>query len=150
MKNLTEEDIKFSYITPAVELAGWYKDQVLMEYFFTNGQVLLRGNIVRRGKRKKADYLLTHNDGQLPLAIIEAKDADHSVGYGMQQAMEYAEILHIPFAYSSNGDGFVEHDFFTGAETELSLDQFPTESNCGPDIAKVKDLMQARENCDCA
>jgi len=128
MKKLTEEDIKYRFITPSVEQAGWVKDQVLLEYFFTDGQMLLRGNTIKRGKRKKADYLLTHKAGKLPLAIIEAKDADHSVGGGMQQAMAYAEILHIPFAYSSNGSRFVEHDFFTGSENELGLDQFPTEA----------------------
>jgi type I restriction enzyme, R subunit len=129
MKTFTEEDIKFRFITPSVvEKAGWAKEQVLMEYFFTNGQMLLRGNKAKRGKRSKADYLLTHKDGKIPLAIIEAKDADHSVGDGMQQAIAYAVILDIPFAYSSNGSGFVEHDFFTGSETELSIDQFPTES----------------------
>ena len=127
MKKLTEEDIKFRYITPAIEHAGWQKEQVLMEYFFTDGQVLVRGNTIRRGKRKKADYLLTHKDGQLPLAIVEAKDSDHTTGSGLQQAMEYAEILNIPFAYASNGNGFIEHDFFTGAETELTSDQFPRE-----------------------
>ena len=125
MKKLTEEDIKYRYITTAVERAGWTKEQILMEYFFTDGQVLVRGNTVKRGKRKKADYLLTHKGGQVPLAILEAKDADHSVGAGLQQAMEYAETLNIPFAYSSNGSGFIEHDFFTGAETELEPDKFP-------------------------
>ena len=129
MKTLTEEDIKFRFITPSVvEKAGWAKEQVLMEYYFTNGQMLLRGNTAKRGKRNKADYLLTHKDGKIPLAIIEAKDADHSVGDGMQQAMAYAQVLDIPFAYSSNGSGFIEHDFFTGSETELAIDQFPTES----------------------
>ena len=98
-----------------------------MEYFFTDGQVLVRGKTIKRGKRKKADYILTHKDGQLPLALVEAKDTNHTVGDGMQQAMEYAEILHIPFAYSSNGNGFIEHDYFAGAETELELDQFPSE-----------------------
>jgi type I restriction enzyme R subunit len=129
MKKLTEEDIKFRYITPAVEKAGWAKEQVLMEYFFTDGQVLVRGNTIKRGKRKKADYILTYKDGQLPLAIIEAKDADHSVGSGLQQAMEYAEILNIPFAYASNGFGFIEHDYFVGSETELVMDQFPCEDD---------------------
>jgi type I restriction enzyme, R subunit len=129
MKTFTEEDIKFRFITPSiVEKAGWAKEQVLMEYYFTNGQMLLRGKIAKRGKRNKADYLLTHKDGKIPLAIIEAKDADHSVGDGMQQAIAYAQILDIPFAYSSNGNGFIEHDFFTCSETELSIDQFPTES----------------------
>jgi len=98
MGKLTEEDIKNRYISPAIEKAGWTKEQILMEYFFTNGQVMVRGKTVKRGKRKKADYILTHPNGQLPLAIIEAKDAEQFVGSGMQQAMEYSEILQIPFA----------------------------------------------------
>jgi len=140
LKKLTEEDIKYRYITPAIEKAGWIKEQVLMEYFFTDGQVLVRGNTVKRGKRKKADYILTHKDSQIPLAIIEAKDAEHSTGAGMQQAMEYAEILHIPFAYSSNGSGFVEHDYFTGAEKELKLDQFPSNKELWSRYIKGKGL----------
>ena len=127
MTKETEEDVKFRYITPAIENAGWSKNQILMEYFFTEGQVLVRGKIVRRGPRKKADYLLTHSNNQTPLAIIEAKDSDHSIGSGMQQAISYAQILQIPFAYSSNGKGFLEHDFFTGIEREISNDEFPTE-----------------------
>ena len=128
MKRLTEEDIKYRYISPALESAGWIKEQVFMEYFFTEGQVLVSGNRVKRGKRKKADYLLIRKEGHRPLAIVEAKDADHSVGDGMQQAMNCAEILNIPFTYSSNGSGFIEYDYFTGAETELSIDQFPSEN----------------------
>ena len=145
MKKLTEEDIKHRYITPAIEQAGWTKEQVLMEYFFTDGQVLVRGNTVKRGKRKKADYLLTHKYGQIPLAIVEAKDADHPVGAGLQQAMGYAQILNIPFAYSSNGSGFIEHDFFSGAETELPLDKFPSEEELWNRYLKGKGLDAAQE-----
>lgn len=145
MKRLTEEDVKYRLITPAIEEAGWKKEQILMEYFFTDGQVLVRGNIVKRGKRKKADYLLTYKDGQIPLAIVEAKDATHSVGAGMQQAIEYATILNIPFAYSSNGSGFIEHDFFTGAETELKLDEFPSPDQLWKRYLKGKDLNEAQE-----
>ena len=145
MKKLTEEDMKYRHITPAIEKAGWTKNQVLMEYFFTDGQVLVRGNTVKRGKRKKADYLLTHKDGQFPLAIVEAKDADHFVGAGLQQAMDYAEILNIPFAYSSNGIGFIEHDYFTGAERELELDKFPDEGELWGRYMKGKGLDDAQE-----
>ena len=145
MKKLTEEDIKYRYITPAIEQVGWKKEQVLMEYFFTDGQVLVRGNTVKRGKRKKADYLLTHKDGQVPLAIVEAKDADHSVGAGMQQAIEYAQILNIPFAYSSNGSGFIEHDFFIGAETELALTAFPSADELWDRYLNAKGLDAAQE-----
>ncbi|HBK68157.1 MAG TPA: restriction endonuclease subunit R, partial [Firmicutes bacterium] len=145
MKKLTEEDIKYRFITPAIEQAGWKKEQILLEYFFTDGQVLVRGNTVKRGKRKKADYLLTHKDGQIPLAIVEAKEAEHSVGAGMQQAIEYARILNIPFAYSSNGSGFIEHDFFTGAETELELAKFPSVDELWQRFLKGKDLNAAQE-----
>ena len=148
MKKLTEEDIKYRYITPAIEESGWKKEQVFMEYFFTDGQVLVRGNTVKRGKRKKADYLLTQKDGNIPLAIVEAKDADHSVGAGMQQAMEYAEILNIPFAYSSNGSGFLEHDFFTGAESELTLDSFPSTEELWQRYLKGKGLTVENINTD--
>ena len=142
---MTEEDIKFRFITPAIEAAKWKKEQVFFEYFFTDGQIIVRGNTVRRGKRKKADYLLTHKDGLIPLAIIEAKDSDQSVGSGLQQAMEYAEILHIPFAYSSNGSGFIEHDFLTGAETELSMDQFPSEADLWARFCQGKQINHTQE-----
>lgn len=144
--SLTEEDIKYRYITPAIEQAGWTKEQILMEYFFTDGQVLVRGKSVKRGKRKKADYILTHHNGQLPLAIIEAKDSGHFIGAGLQQALDYAEILQIPFAYSSNGNGFLEHDFFTGAEREISLEEFPQESELWAryQTGKGLDALQAK------
>lgn len=127
MARETEEDVKFRYVTPAIEKAGWTKNQIFMEFFFTEGQVLVRGKTVKRGPRKKADYLLTHTNLQTPLAIIEAKESDHSVGSGMQQAIAYAQILQIPFAYSTNGKGFLEHDFFNGTEREFSNDEFPSE-----------------------
>ena len=127
MAKLTEEDIKVRYITPAIQHAGWDRTQFRMEYFFTDGQVLVRGKVVRRGARKKADYILMSKSGNLPLAIIEAKDNEHSIGSGMQQAIEYAQILDVPFAYSSNGDAFLEHDFFSGQEREIELNEFPSE-----------------------
>ena len=112
---MTEEDIKLRYITPAI-VCKWDKHtQMRMEYGFTDGRVIVRGNIVARGKRKKADYVLYYKRN-LPLAIVEAKDNNHSVGAGMQQGIEYAEILDIPFAYSSNGDAFLEHDMLNGTE----------------------------------
>lgn len=125
-KALSEEDIKMKYITPAIEKAGWdIKTQVRAEYSFTDGRIIVRGNLVVRGKRKRADYILSYKPN-MPLAIIEAKDNKKSMGAGMQQALEYGDILDIPFIYSSNGDGFIEHDNFTGRERELSLDKFPS------------------------
>lgn len=129
MPSLTEEDIKQRYITPAIKISGWGKTQLLMEYAFTNGQVIVRGKTVKRGPRKKADYLLLRTESQQPLAVVEAKDENHSVGDGMQQAIEYAQMLDVKFAYSSNGHSFLEHDFFTGAERTLSMDEFPSESD---------------------
>ena len=123
---MTEEDIKRQFITPAIEAAGWEKfKQIKLEYNFTDGRVIVRGNVTARGKRKRTDYLLYYKPN-LPLAIVEAKDNKHSLGAGMQQGIEYAEVLDVPFVYSSNGDGFLEHDMKTGAEKELSLDQFPS------------------------
>ena len=124
-KDLTEEDIKLRYITPAINNAGWKNEHIRMEYYFTDGRVIFQGKVHARQTGKKADYLLFHAANK-PIAIVEAKDNNKPLGGGMQQAMEYAHILDIPFAYSSNGDGFLEHDFLTGKETELSLKQFPT------------------------
>lgn len=140
MPTLTEEDIKQRFITPSITKSGWGKTQLLMEYAFTNGQVIVRGNSVKRGPRKKADYLLVRSTAQQPLAIVEAKDASHSIGVGMQQAMEYAQILDIPFAYSSNGQGFLEHDFFTGAERTLSMEEFPSESDLWNRYCRAKGI----------
>lgn len=124
MDKLTEEDIKHLKITPAIENAGW--SAVLMEYFFTDGRIFPQqsGSYIR-GKRKKADYLLKYGQ-ECQLAVVEAKDGDHSVNAGLLQAIEYAEILNIPFAYSSNGNGFVEHDLITSTECELSMGEFPS------------------------
>lgn len=125
-KQMTEEDIKNKFITPAITQSGWdVKTNVFFEHNFTDGRVIVRGNLTTRAKRKRTDYLLMHKKNY-PIAIIEAKDNKHSIGAGMQQAIEYAEILDVPFAYSSNGDGFLEHDMLTGKEKELLLDEFPT------------------------
>lgn len=128
-KQMTEEEIKMNFITPDIEAAGWDKlRQIRAEYTFTDGRVIVRGHITARGKRKRADYVLFQNDqgGKIPLAIIEAKDNKNSLGAGMQQAIEYALILDVPFAYSSNGDGFLERDMFTGKEREIAPGNFPT------------------------
>lgn len=123
---MTEEDIKLQYITPAIT-AKWNKDKITMETKITDGRISLKGNVAVRGKPKKADYILYINANN-PIAIVEAKDNKHSVSHGLQQAMTYAEMLDIPFAFSSNGDGFAEHDFLTGVEREFGMDEFPTEN----------------------
>ena len=122
---MSEEDIKLQYITPAIT-AKWDIKKITMETNITDGKINLRGNFVTREKPKRADYVLYLNSNN-PIAIVEAKDNKHSISHGLQQAMAYASMLDIPFAYSSNGDGFFEHDFLTGKERELGLDEFPTE-----------------------
>lgn len=144
-KALSEEDIKMKYITPAIEEAGWnIKTQIRAEYSFTDGKIIVRGNLVVRGKRKRADYILSYKPN-MPLAIIEAKDNQKSMGAGMQQALEYGEILDIPFIYSSNGDGFIEHDNFTGKEKELKLDEFPSPDELWERYKKGKGLQEHEE-----
>lgn len=124
-KAMSEEDIKLQYITPAI-ISKWDKSKITMETQVTDGKISLKGNFVFREKPKRADYILYLNANN-PIAIIEAKDNKHSVSQGLQQAMTYARMLDLPFAYSSNGDGFAEHDFLTGKECEFGLDEFPTE-----------------------
>ena len=124
-KDMTEEDIKHHYITPAVT-KKWSHAKITMETTITDGQITLRGNVYSRSKGKRADYILYLN-ANYPIAIIEAKDNHHGVSHGLQQAMEYARMLDLPFAYSSNGDGFAEHDFLTGRERQFSMEEFPTE-----------------------
>lgn len=123
--NYSEEDVKYQFITPSIENAGWNKTQIRFEYSFTDGQMLIKGMNSKRGARKRADYILSYKPN-LPLAIIEAKDQKHAVGDGMQQGINYAEILDVPFVYSSNGSGFLEHDMVTGKERELCLNEFPS------------------------
>jgi type I restriction enzyme R subunit len=128
-KALTERDICTKFITPAVKQAGWDEmTQIREEVGFTKGRIIVRGRLVTRGKAKRADYILYYKPN-IPIALIEAKDNNHCVGDGMQQALEYAATLNIPFVFTSNGDGFVFHDG-TGTSTEveanLALDRFPS------------------------
>ncbi len=133
-KQMTEEDIKLQYITPAIT-AKWNVGKITMETQITDGKINLKGNFVFREKPKRADYVLYLNSNN-PIAIVEAKDNNHSISYGLQQAMAYAQMLDLPFAYSSNGDGFAEHDFLTGTERQFGLNEFPTEDEL---IARYKD-----------
>ena len=123
-KQMSEEDIKLNFITPVIQ-RGW-KGHITMETRITDGRINIRGNIVARSKPKFADYLLYLNDGK-PIAVVEAKDNNHSVSHGLQQAMTYAQMMDLPFAYSSNGDAFYEHDFLTGQEQQIALEKFPTQ-----------------------
>jgi len=141
-KSLSEEDIKNRYITPALNRSGWSADDMRMEYFFTDGRVIFQGGQHARKQGKKADYLLNAMPNY-PIAIVEAKDNNKPMGGGLQQAMDYAEILDVPFAYSSNGDGFVEHDFLTGKERDLTLDEFPTKNELLDRWQKAKGYSEA-------
>lgn len=123
-KQMSEEDIKLQFITPAIT-SKWGLNQITMETSITAGKINLRGNFVHRDKPKKADYVLYINANN-PIAIVEAKDNKHAISFGLQQAMTYATMIDVPFAYSSNGDGFIEHDFLTGAEREFALEDFPS------------------------
>ncbi|WP_321827214.1 EcoAI/FtnUII family type I restriction enzme subunit R [Maribacter dokdonensis] len=128
-KDLSERDICSKFINPAIQSSGWnMKKQVREEVSFTDGRIIVQGKLYTRGKSKRADYILYYKPN-IPIAIIETKDNKKAVGSGMQQALEYSEILQIPFVFTSNGDSFVFHDktIETGAvEKEISLDDFPT------------------------
>lgn len=126
---LSETDICDRFITPALRQAGWLKERILREHSFTDGRIIVRGRLVSRGRRRRADYLLMHEG--VPLAVIEAKDNSQALGAGMQQALAYSDALgvpHLPFVFSSNGDGFLFHDRTGQADTlesVLTLEHFP-------------------------
>ena len=130
-KSLSEQDIRTKYITPAIEESGWdLMTQLREEVFFTKGRIIVRGRKVSRGKPKFADYVLYYRPN-IPIAVVEAKDNNHSIGYGMQQGLDYAESLQVPFVFSSNGDGFLFHDNTSAdlggdLERQLTMDEFPS------------------------
>ncbi|TSD66307.1 DEAD/DEAH box helicase [Inquilinus sp. KBS0705] len=128
-KLLSERDICTKYITPAILSAGWNVDlQMREEVSFTDGRIYVKGKLTARGERKQADYILYYKTN-IPIAIIEAKDNNHNVGDGIQQAIKYGKILDVPFIFSSNGDGFLFHDrtLLSGqAESDLQMDEFPS------------------------
>ena len=147
-KDLSERDICSKFIGPAVKRAGWDgMTQIREEVAFTKGRIIVRGKLVTRGKAKRADYILYYKPN-IPIAIIEAKDNNHSVGDGMQQALDYAVTLNIPFVFSSNGDGFVFHDrtgLSSEKEASLSLDQFPTPKQLWSKYCKWKGITADEE-----
>ena len=150
-KEFTEADIRTKFITPAIlgpDGSKWESaSQLREEVYFTKGRILVRGKLVKRGESKKADYILSRKPN-IPLAIVEAKDNNHSVGAGMQQALDYAETLDIPFVYSSNGDAFLEHDrtATSGApERQIPLDQFPSCDELWQRYCAAKNLTPSRE-----
>ena len=143
-KDLTERDICTKYITPAIRQAGWdTTSQMREEVYFTDGRIQVQGQQTNRLKGKKADYILYKNDIQI--AVIEAKGNNHSVDSGIQQALEYADILDIPFVFSSNGDGFLFHDKTIGQETKLKMDEFPSPEKLWSIYKKHKNITQEQE-----
>ncbi|MGE7199952.1 EcoAI/FtnUII family type I restriction enzme subunit R [Bacillus haynesii] len=144
-KHLSEEDIKARYITPAIIDAGWdINKQVRLEYAFTAGRIILRGNVTARGKKKRADYVLFYKNN-FPLAVIEAKDNNHPVGAGLQQGIEYAKALDISYVYASNGDAFVEQNLITGEVRELRLEEFPSPEELYQRYLIDKNINEAEE-----
>ena len=146
-KALSERDISTKYITPALKSSGWdIKTQIREEVSFTAGKIFVRGKLVQRGKQKRADYILYYKP-HLPIAIIEAKDNNHTLSAGIQQALDYSNDLDIPFVYSSNGDGFLEHDKTKSEsiETELSLESFPSPEELWSRYSLWKNLDNEKE-----
>ena len=151
-KQLSETDIRTKYITPAIEAAGWNKmTQMREKYPITAGRIVARGQVCKREKPLKADYVLFYKPNK-PIAIVEAKDNNHTMSDGMQQALNYARMMNVPFVFSSNGDGFVFHNrYITEGEKEtvLSLDEFPSpetlwqmyveQNNVGPVQSRIID-----------
>ena len=142
-QNMTEEDIKLQYITPALT-SKWERQKITMETQITDGKISLKGNMAVRQPGKRVDYLL-YLSANNPIAVVEAKDNHHQVSAGLQQAMDYAKMLDLPFAYSSNGDGFAEHDFLTGAERQFGMDEFPTEAELADRYKRESGLTPAQE-----
>ena len=147
-KSLSERDICTKFITPAIEEAGWNKlTHFPEEVSFTDGKIYVRGKLTARGTQKRADYILYYKPN-IPIAIIEAKDNNHSIRAGIQQALDYAKILDIPCLFSSNGDGFLFHDRTAeGAniETEINLHNFPSPQALWEKYKKYKGIITPEE-----
>jgi len=143
-KALSEEDIKNRYITKALEDSGWDREHMRMEYYFTAGRIMVQGKLKHRRQGKKADYLL-YTKENYPIAIVEAKDYNHTSSDGLQQAMEYADILDLQFAYSTNGAEFVEHDMVTGAERHIPMNEFPTPLELRERLRAAKNYTEQEE-----
>lgn len=147
MHNLSEDDISVKYITPALTKSGWDEAaQIRRQVSFTNGRIIVRGKLVSRGKAKKADFVLYYQ--HFPIAVIEAKKSNFSAGHGMQQALDYAKSLQVPFVFSSNGKGFVFHDktgLIAKGEVDLRLDSFPAPETLWSKYREWKGLTPAEE-----
>lgn len=127
IQRLTEQEVRTRYITPAIQNAGWVATQIREDYAITKGRIIARGGSGKRDEKsvKRADYILFYKP-HIPLAVVEAKDNSHTVGDGMQQALDYAQRMKIPFVFTSNGDGFTFHDRNAGTETVIGINDFPS------------------------
>ena len=147
-KSLSERDICTKFITPAIVKAGWdTTTQFLEEVSFTDGKIYVRGKLHSRGQAKRADYILYYKPN-IPIAIVEAKDNKHTIGAGLQQALEYSQILDIPFVFSSNGDGFKFHDKTVtegSLETDLDNESFPTPGSLWEKYKAYKGIVTPEE-----
>jgi len=148
-KKLSERDICTKYIIPALEEAGWdINSQIREEYTITNGRIIVRGKLHTRAKNKRADYVLFYKPN-IPIAVIEAKDNKHTVADGMQQALGYAEMLQVPFVFSSNGDAFLFHNSIANdgkTEQEISLKEFPSPEYLWSLLTKHKGITEEQES----
>ncbi|MDT4953850.1 MAG: type restriction enzyme subunit [Acidobacteriota bacterium] len=147
-KSLSERDICTKFITPAIVKAGWDSHtQFLEEVSFTDGKIYVRGKLHTRGTAKRADYILYYKPN-IPIAVVEAKDNKHTIGAGLQQALDYSRILDIPFVFSSNGDGFKFHDKTVAngnIETELDNDNFPSPGKLWEKYKRYKGITTPEE-----
>lgn len=143
---LSEEDTKRIEITPSIIAKGWdNRTQIRQEFSFTKGRIMVRGKEIKRGEPKRADYVLFYKPN-IPLAIVEAKSGYKTVSAGIQQGIDYAQTLNIPFVYSSNGQGFYEHNLLTGEEREIALEQFPSPTELWGRYKKAKNITDEQEN----
>ncbi len=143
-KSLSETEIRTRYITPSLVNAGWSYNDIHEEKSFTDGRVIDEGKgKYSRGVKKRTDYLLTYNSSYI--AVVEAKDNNHAIGFGMQQAIDYANILDVPFAFSSNGDGYIKKNMITGEEIEIALDEFPSPEDMWSEYKNTSNLTAEQE-----
>jgi type I restriction enzyme, R subunit len=144
-KGLSETDVCRMFVTPAIKDAGWdLKKQVREQITFTKGRKIIDGKLVKEGKKKRADYILYYKSN-LPIAVIEAKDNSHSVGSGMQQGLDYADTLDLPFVFSTNGKAFIEHDKTISKEKEIPLNKFPSPNDLWQRYKVWKGLDKVKE-----
>lgn len=144
-KSLSEQDISSKYVLPVLVGAGWdLQTQIREQSTFTAGRIMVHGKTISRGEKKRADFILYYKNN-FPIAIVEAKDNNHTAGAGLEQAKQYAQILNIPFAYSTNGDEFVEFDFLTGRETTYSISDFPDPAELMRRYSRAKDYNEEQQ-----